>query len=239
MGSIRRRLVPTSATLVADEVAGPCSPRWCSAWSLQFVAHRLIDRLVRRAEEGVLPDRLAQATLGRNADAAAAGLDPAGAARQDDGQPAQEHHVGRDRRDHLHDDAERARVRHRADARQRRHHRRRARLRLPDPGQGLPVGHLHDLRGPVRRRRRREPRRGPVRDRRGREPARHPAPRHQRHGLVRPQRRAAPGRQHEPELGPRRARRPGQLARGPRPRTTGAHTRSRTTSGATTTSTAS
>jgi small-conductance mechanosensitive channel len=33
---------------------------------LQFVAHRLIDRLVRRAEEGVLPDRIAQATLGRN-----------------------------------------------------------------------------------------------------------------------------------------------------------------------------
>ena len=32
---------------------------------LQFVAHRLIDRLVRRAEEGVLPDRIAQATLGR------------------------------------------------------------------------------------------------------------------------------------------------------------------------------
>jgi small conductance mechanosensitive channel len=30
------------------------------------VAHRLIDRLVRRAEEGVLPDRIAQATLGRN-----------------------------------------------------------------------------------------------------------------------------------------------------------------------------
>ncbi|MGA8245841.1 MAG: mechanosensitive ion channel family protein [Nocardioides sp.] len=33
---------------------------------LQFVFHRLIDRLVRRAEEGVLPDRLTQATLGRN-----------------------------------------------------------------------------------------------------------------------------------------------------------------------------
>jgi moderate conductance mechanosensitive channel len=35
---------------------------------LNFVSHRLIDRLVRRAEEGVLPDRLAQATLGRNAE---------------------------------------------------------------------------------------------------------------------------------------------------------------------------
>ena len=41
------------------------------------------------------------------------------------------------------------------DHRQRRHRRRRARLRRPEPGQGLPVRHLHDPRGPVRRRRRR------------------------------------------------------------------------------------
>jgi moderate conductance mechanosensitive channel len=34
---------------------------------VQFVLHRLIDRLVRRAEDGVLPDRITQATLGRNA----------------------------------------------------------------------------------------------------------------------------------------------------------------------------
>ena len=40
---------------------------------LQFVAHRLIDHLVRRAEEGVLPDRIAQATLGRNAQEPPAG----------------------------------------------------------------------------------------------------------------------------------------------------------------------
>jgi small conductance mechanosensitive channel len=33
----------------------------------QFVLHRLIDRLVRRAEEGVLPDRLSQVTFGRGA----------------------------------------------------------------------------------------------------------------------------------------------------------------------------
>jgi small conductance mechanosensitive channel len=32
---------------------------------LQFALHRLIDRLVRSAEEGVLPDRITQATLGR------------------------------------------------------------------------------------------------------------------------------------------------------------------------------
>ena len=37
------------------------------------MAHRLIDRLVRRAEEGVLPDRIAQATLGRNAQEPPAG----------------------------------------------------------------------------------------------------------------------------------------------------------------------
>ena len=47
----------TSGTLLALAVLGLV---------LQFVAHRLIDRLVRRAEEGVLPDRLTQATLGRN-----------------------------------------------------------------------------------------------------------------------------------------------------------------------------
>jgi small conductance mechanosensitive channel len=40
---------------------------------LQFVAHRLIDRLVHRAEEGVLPDRIAQATLGRTAQQPPAG----------------------------------------------------------------------------------------------------------------------------------------------------------------------
>ena len=34
---------------------------------LQWVFHRLIDRLVRRAEEGVLPDRLTHAALGRDA----------------------------------------------------------------------------------------------------------------------------------------------------------------------------
>ena len=33
---------------------------------LQLVLHRLIDRLVRSAEEGALPDRITQATLGRN-----------------------------------------------------------------------------------------------------------------------------------------------------------------------------
>jgi small-conductance mechanosensitive channel len=38
-----------------------------------FVFHRLIDRLVRRAEEGMLPDRLSQATVGRNAPEPAAG----------------------------------------------------------------------------------------------------------------------------------------------------------------------
>jgi small-conductance mechanosensitive channel len=46
-----------SGTLVALVVIGLV---------LQFVFHRLIDRLVRRAEEGVLPDRLSQASLGRN-----------------------------------------------------------------------------------------------------------------------------------------------------------------------------
>jgi small conductance mechanosensitive channel len=34
----------------------------------QWILHRLIDRLVRRAEEGVLPDRLSAAKLGRSAE---------------------------------------------------------------------------------------------------------------------------------------------------------------------------
>jgi small-conductance mechanosensitive channel len=40
---------------------------------LQFVLHRLIDRLVRSAEQGALPDRITQATLGRNSSPPAAG----------------------------------------------------------------------------------------------------------------------------------------------------------------------
>jgi small conductance mechanosensitive channel len=40
---------------------------------LQLVLHRLIDRLVRSAEEGALPDRITQATLGRNSAPPAAG----------------------------------------------------------------------------------------------------------------------------------------------------------------------
>ena len=102
----------------------------------------------------------------------------------------------------------------RPDHRQRRHHRHRPRLRRPEPGQRLPVRHVHDLRGPVRRRRRRRPR-GGRRHRRGGQPAGDPPPRRQRHGLVRPQRRDHPGRQHEPELGPQRPRHHRRLPRGP------------------------
>ncbi|MDX6359057.1 MAG: moderate conductance mechanosensitive channel [Nocardioidaceae bacterium] len=40
---------------------------------LQLVIHRLIDRLVRSAEEGALPDRITQATLGRNSSPPVAG----------------------------------------------------------------------------------------------------------------------------------------------------------------------
>jgi small conductance mechanosensitive channel len=40
---------------------------------LQLVLHRLIDRLVRSAEEGALPDRITQATLGRNSPPPSAG----------------------------------------------------------------------------------------------------------------------------------------------------------------------
>jgi small-conductance mechanosensitive channel len=58
-GGTGRVVATKSGTLVALAVIGLV---------LNFVAHRLIDRLVRRAEEGVLPDRLAQATLGRNAE---------------------------------------------------------------------------------------------------------------------------------------------------------------------------
>ena len=49
----------------------------------------------------------------------------------------------------------------------------------------------------------------------GGQPAGHPAARRQRHGLVRPQRRDHPRRQHEPELGAHRARHQRRLPRGP------------------------
>ena len=54
-------------------------------------------------------------------------------------------------------------------------------------------------------------------------PAGHPAARPRRHGLVRPQRRDPPRRQHEPELGPRGRRRRRRLRRGPHPGEAGAH----------------
>ncbi len=55
-GQTSQTVATKSGTLIALALLGLV---------LQFVAHRLIDRLVRRAEEGVLPDRIAQATLGR------------------------------------------------------------------------------------------------------------------------------------------------------------------------------
>ena len=33
---------------------------------MQFILHRLIDKLVSKAEDGVLPDRITQATFGRS-----------------------------------------------------------------------------------------------------------------------------------------------------------------------------
>ena len=57
-GGTGKTVAETAGSLIALALLG---------FILQFVAHRLIDRLVRRAEEGVLPDRIAQATLGRNA----------------------------------------------------------------------------------------------------------------------------------------------------------------------------
>ena len=63
-GSTGKLVAWKSGTLIALAVLGLV---------LQLVAHRLIDHLVRRAEEGVLPDRLAQATLGRNSEEPPAG----------------------------------------------------------------------------------------------------------------------------------------------------------------------
>ena len=98
------------------------------------------------------------------------------------------------------------------------------------------VRHLHDLRGPVRRRRLGRPRRG-QRHRRGGRPAGHPAPRRRRHRLVRPQRRDPARRQPEPELGAHGARRDLPLPRGRRPGASRARRRSPTTCGTTRTST--
>ena len=113
--------------------------------------------------------------------------------------------------------ARRARHQPRADRRQRRRRRRRARLRRAEPGQGLHRRDRDHPRGPVRRRRRRRPRRG-QRHRRGRRAADHPAARRQRRGLVRPQRRGAPGRQQEPGLRPGGHRHAGRARHRPRAR---------------------
>ena len=59
---------------------------------VNWMLHRLIDRLVKRAEEGVLPDRLTNGKLGRSTTEPPPGLDPPRAAGQDDGHAAQEHH---------------------------------------------------------------------------------------------------------------------------------------------------
>jgi moderate conductance mechanosensitive channel len=54
--SLGKVIAARSALLVAAVVVGLV---------LQFVLHRLIDRLVSKAEEGVLPDRISQAAFGR------------------------------------------------------------------------------------------------------------------------------------------------------------------------------
>ena len=98
LGHRSGRTGPTSASSSRAKSGDPDRASSCSAWWLQFVFHRLIDRLVKRAEEGCCPSRLSQAAFGRGGAAAAGGIDPPGAAREDHGQPAEEHHVGRDRR---------------------------------------------------------------------------------------------------------------------------------------------
>src|SRR4051794_41936123 len=55
----------------------------------QFVFRRLIDRLVRRAEDGVLPDRLAQVGMGRTAATPPAGPTRRGARGETPGGPPQ------------------------------------------------------------------------------------------------------------------------------------------------------
>src|SRR6476646_9993043 len=54
LGSLAAKKSATLITLVAVGLI------------IQFVLHRLIDRLVRSAEQGALPDRITQATLGRS-----------------------------------------------------------------------------------------------------------------------------------------------------------------------------
>ena len=196
---------------------------------IRFVLHRLVDRLVSRAEDGVLPARVSR--FGRRR-------------RPEDQTHTQELRdlaaaTRRVQRAKTMGDLlksvitgvlvaifgtmilEPARRQHRPDHRQRRDPRHRARLRCPVAGEGLPLRGLHDLRGPVRRRRRRRRRRG-HRHRRGGQPAGHPAARPRRHGLVRPQRRDPSRRQQEPELVPSGGRHRCRLRRGPRPRQAGA-----------------
>ena len=164
----------------------------------------------------MLPDRLSKMSIGRGA------TEDSDSARSRRMQRARTMGdllksiiTGIVRGDRRHDDAGRAELRHRPHHRQRRDRRRGPGLRRAEPGQGLLRRHLHDLRGPARRRRLRRPRRG-QRHRRGGQPARHPAPRRQRDRLVRPQRRDPARRQPEPELGADGARRVVPLPRGRR-----------------------
>ena len=122
--------------------------------------------------------------------------------------------TGVDRQRRGPDDPRRGRPADRAAAGQRRHRRRRGRLRRAVAGEGLPVRHLPDPRGPVRRRRPGRHRHGHGRHHRGGRPAGHPAARRQRRGLVRPQRRDPAGRQPQPGLVDRHRRRVGGLHRG-------------------------
>ena len=98
------------------------------------------------------------------------------------------------------------------------HHRRRAGLRLAVAGQGLPLRRLHPDRGPVRRRRHRQPRQRDLRHGRSRLPAHHPPARRRRHRLARPQRRDKAGRQPVPALVAGADRRRGRLRDRSRPR---------------------
>ena len=116
-----------------------------------LVLHRMIDRLVKRAASGLptpmLGEARAEKRLGR-----VGRRRPSCAACRDHGVAAEEHRVDRDLHHHRHHRDRRARLPDRAAGRQRRGGRCRTRLRCAEPGQGLPLRHLHDLRGPVRRR---------------------------------------------------------------------------------------
>ena len=142
-------------------------PTLCSRPGCRSSASSCCDRAALAAAPAHRPRRPRGVPATNRPDCRPAGKGEAGARRRhragertvrpthrDDGRAAAQHRDHRRGHDRAADGHEHARHPARAAAGVRRDRRGGPRLRRAEPGQGLPLRHLHDLRGPVRRRRR-------------------------------------------------------------------------------------